>query len=154
MDPESDISEYEICLGTSQGECDETDFHSVGLDTTHNFTDLKLRHQETYYVTVRATNNAGLSTQVTSDEIKIDVTPPQPVKKMSGISLDLEEICSAVSGGSCNTTTSGKTKLVQLYLYWIALSVLNCPPCRCRRDHLVVVMVFDHKSKWKHSFHM
>ena len=119
MDPESDISQYEICLGTTQGECDEIDFRSVGLNTTHNFTELKLRHQETYYVTVRATNNAGLSTQVTSDEIKIDVTPPQPVKGMSGISLDLEKICSAASGGSCNTTISGKTK-------WIALPVLNC----------------------------
>jgi hypothetical protein len=109
MDPESNISQYEICLGTSQGECDEIDFRSVGLNTTHNFTELKLRHQETYYVTVRATNNAGLSTQVTSDEIKIDITPPQPVKEMSGISSDLEEICSETPGGSCNTTISGKT---------------------------------------------
>ena len=108
MDPESDISQYEICLGTTQGECDEIDFRSVGLDTTHNFTELKLRHQETYYVTVRATNNAGLSTQATSDEIKIDVTPPQPVKGMSGISSNLDEICSGVSGVSCNTTTTGK----------------------------------------------
>jgi hypothetical protein len=119
MDPESDISQYEICLGTTQEECNEIDFLSVGLDTTHNFTELKLRHQETYYVTVRATNHAGLSTQVTSDEIKIDVTAPQAVKGMSGISSDLEEICSAASGGSCNTTISGKTK-------WIALPVLNC----------------------------
>ena len=116
MDPESDISQYEICLGTTQGECDEIDFRSVGLNTTHNFTELKLRHQETYYVTVRATNNAGLSTQVTSDEIKIDVTPPQPVKEMSGISLDLEEICSVASGGSCKTTISGKTKLFGPFL--------------------------------------
>ena len=84
------------------------DYRSVGLNTIYNFTELKLRYEETYYVTVKATNNAGLSTQVVSDEIQIDVTPPQPVKEMSISSLDLEEICTPSSGGSCNTTTSGK----------------------------------------------
>ena len=107
IDPESDIAQYEACLGTTLEECDEISYQSTGLNTTHIFTSLKLRHQETYYVTVKATNNAGLSTQVASNEIKIDVTPPQPVKEMSGSTSDLEEICSAVSGGSCNTTTTG-----------------------------------------------
>ena len=111
-DTANDISEFEVCLGTTEGECDVVDYRSVGLNTIYNFTELKLRHEETYYVTVKATNNAGLSTQVVSDEIKIDITPPQPVKDMSGSSLDLEEICSPASGGSCNTTTSGKLNLL------------------------------------------
>ncbi len=112
MDPESDISEYEICLGTTQRECDEIVFRSVGLNTIHDFTKLKLRHQETYFVTVKATNNAGLSTQVTSEEVKIDLTLPQPVKEMSDSSFDLEEICIVASNGSCNATTSGETKII------------------------------------------
>lgn len=109
MDSETDISGYEVCLGTTQGDCDEIDFRSVGLDAAHNFTGLQLRHQESYYVTVKATNNAGMSTQMSSDEIKIDVTPPQPVEKISGVSLDLDAICNPASGGSCNKTVPGKT---------------------------------------------
>lgn len=108
MDSESGIAQYEVCLGTTLEECDEISYQSTGLTTTHIFTNLKLRHQETYYITVKATNNAGLSTQVTSNEIKIDVTPPQPAKEMSGSTSDLEEICSTISGESCNTTTTGK----------------------------------------------
>ena len=107
MDPESDIAQYEVCLGTTVEECDEISYQSIGLTTTHTFTNLKLRHEEAYYVTVKATNNAGLSTQIASNEIRIDVTPPQPVKEMRGSTSDLEEICSAGSGGSCNTTTTG-----------------------------------------------
>ena len=115
IDPDSHISEYEICLGTTQGGCDQIDFRSVGLNITHSFTQLKLRHQETYYVSVKAINSAGLATRVASDEIKIDHTPPQPVKKMSENSLDLDDICNAVSDGTCNTTTSGKTKNKSCY---------------------------------------
>ena len=108
MDAESDISQYDVCLGTRQEECDEIDFRSVGLNTNYSFTGHKLRHQETYYVTVKATNNAGMSTLASSNEIKIDVTPPLPVKQMGGISSDLEEICTnAVTKGSCNKTISG-----------------------------------------------
>ena len=111
IDAESDILEYEVCLGTTQEECNEVAYISMGLNTAYNFTELKLRHQETYYVTVKATNNAGLSAFATSDGIKIDLTPPQPVKEMSGISSDLDDVCNALSGKSCNDTTSGKLRL-------------------------------------------
>jgi hypothetical protein len=125
-DVESDISQFEVCLGTAQAECDEVDYKSVGLDTVYDFNELKLRHDETYYVTVKATNNAGLSTQATSDEIKIDVTPPRPVKMMSGSSLDLEEVCSPASAGSCNTTTSGKLKLSVFILFFCGFFIHFC----------------------------
>ena len=106
-DPESDIAGYEICLGSIQGECDEIDFRSVGHSTTHTLTGLGLRHQEMYYVTVKAKNKAGLATQVTSSEIKIDVTLPKVVKGMSGSSSDLDDVCARIALGNqtCKTTT-------------------------------------------------
>ena len=85
-DPDSELSYYEICLGKSQGECDEIDYVFVGLNTTYEFYDLKLRHEEEYHVTVKIGNIVGLSSQMTSSGAKIDLTPPKPVKHMSGSS--------------------------------------------------------------------
>jgi hypothetical protein len=89
-DPESKLSHYEICLGKSQGECDEIDNVLVELGTTYTFSNLALRHNEEYYVSVTASNMAGLSSKVTSTGIKVDLTPPQPVKHMTG---SLDNIC-------------------------------------------------------------
>ena len=82
-DPESELSHYEICLGKSQGECDEIDYIFVGLNTTYEFNDLKLYHKEEYYVTIKINNMVGLSTQMTSSGVQIDRTPPKPVKHIS-----------------------------------------------------------------------
>ena len=108
MDEESDISQYEVCLGTTQEECDEIDFRFVGLNMNYTFIGHKLRHQETYYVTVKGTNNAGMSTLVSSNQIEVDLTPPRPVEQLNGASFDLEEICTnAISETSCNKTKPG-----------------------------------------------
>ena len=89
---------------------------SVGLNTNHTFTGHKLRHQETYYVTVKGTNNAGMSTLVSSNQIKIDLTPPHPVKQLNEISFDLEEICkNSISERSCNNTKPGKCQSNFIY---------------------------------------
>ncbi len=54
------------------------------LNTTYAFSNLTLRHNEEYFVTVTVSNMAGLSTSVTSNGIKIDRTPPEPIKHMTG----------------------------------------------------------------------
>jgi hypothetical protein len=105
-DSESEISNYEICLGRSQGECDEIDYLLVGLNTTYTFDNLALRHKENYYVTVKVNNMAGLSTRVTSNGIKIDITPPEPVKNMRGSSSNIDGVCNTLFD-SCNEETSG-----------------------------------------------
>ncbi|XP_028399029.1 uncharacterized protein LOC114522522 [Dendronephthya gigantea] len=115
IDAESDISKYEVCLGTTKEECDEIDFQFVGLNMNHTFIGHKLRHQETYYVTVKATNNAGMSTLVSSNQIKIDLTPPHPVRQLSRVSFDLEKICrKGILEGSCNKTGPEMTERVLL----------------------------------------
>ena len=56
----------------------------VQLNTTYAFSNLTLRHNEEYFVTVTVSNMAGLSTSVTSNGIKFDRTPPEPIKHMTG----------------------------------------------------------------------
>lgn len=112
-DPESKLTHYEICLGTAQGECDEINYLSVGLNTTYTFDDLKLHHKEEYYVTIKAINVVGLSTKSTSNGIKIDLTPPEPVKHISGSFSDFDEICYSPFD-SCNEEIPGK--LTTMYI--------------------------------------
>ena len=126
IDAESDISKYEVCLGTTKEECDEIDFRFVGLKMNYTFTRLKLRHQETYYVTVKGTNNVGMSTLVSSNQINIDLTPPHPVKQLSGVSFDLEEICrNAISEDSCNKNSSGNCQDNFIYTRHLCFFLTN-----------------------------
>ena len=99
------MSHYEICLGKSQGECDEVDYVQVGVNTTYTFNNLKLQHKEEYYVTVKVSNIVGLSTQVTSNSLKIDLSPPAPVNHMKGSSSDSNSACNALFE-SCNEESS------------------------------------------------
>ena len=103
-DPESKLSGYQICLGKSQGECDEITNVLVGLSTTYTFRNLALRHKEEYYVSVTASNMVGLSTKVTSNGIKVDLTPPEPVKHMTG---SLDRLCNGGFDNCDEETLSG-----------------------------------------------
>lgn len=76
-DPESGISRYEYAIGTSPGAQDLIPFTDVGLSTDITRTDLALVSGARYYFSVRATNGAGLVSNVgVSDGITIDCTPP------------------------------------------------------------------------------
>lgn len=71
-DTESGIEVYEIAAGTSSQATDIVDFSKIGVNSEHKFTDLTLKEDQTYYVTVRATNKAGLSTEATCKGITVD----------------------------------------------------------------------------------
>ena len=129
-DPESELSGYEICLGKSQGECDEIGNLPVGLNTTYSFHNLSLRHKEEYYVSVKASNMVGLSTKVTSNGIKVDLTPPKPVWHKTGSS---DGVCNGVFG-SCDEQTSA------------GLGKENAVKISCEDDLLNVAWV-DHEDK-------
>ena len=101
-DPESELLNYKICLGESRGKCDEIDNVLVGLNTTYTFQNLALRHGKEYYVSVTANNRVGLSTKVTSNVIKVDLTPPAPVEHMTG---NLDGVCNQEFADSCNQKT-------------------------------------------------
>ncbi|KAJ7389360.1 hypothetical protein OS493_032217 [Desmophyllum pertusum] len=70
------ITEYEMCVGTEQEKCDVSDFVTLGNTLKGTITGLSLNHTGRYFVTVRATNEAGYSTMATSNGVRVDSTPP------------------------------------------------------------------------------
>ena len=76
IEPESAISQYQVCITTVPDNCSVTSFINVGLNTSTTVTGLDLLHGEWYYAIVRGTNRVGLSSETISNRILIDSTPP------------------------------------------------------------------------------
>ncbi|XP_041351011.1 uncharacterized protein LOC121369994 [Gigantopelta aegis] len=75
-DDQTPITDNKWAIGTVPGGTQVQDFQSVG-ERTHGFTSgLTLTHNTEIYITVVATNAAGLSSVSTSGAIKVDMTPP------------------------------------------------------------------------------
>ncbi|WP_143177800.1 fibronectin type III domain-containing protein [Cystobacter ferrugineus] len=70
-DPESDIIAYSIGVGTRPCSTEVHAYKSVGLILSYTLFDLNLIPGQRYYVTIRATNGAGLATHVSSDGVLI-----------------------------------------------------------------------------------
>ncbi|MHB9035465.1 MAG: outer membrane protein assembly factor BamB family protein [Armatimonadota bacterium] len=76
-DPESGISRYEYAIGTSPGAQDLLPYTDAGTATEITRSDLPLVNGADYYISVRATNGAGMVGAVgASDGIRVDFTPP------------------------------------------------------------------------------
>src|SRR5205814_1678938 len=76
-DAESGISGYEWAVGSSPGGYDLLDFTTNGISgTTATATGLNLALGGKYFVTVRATNGAGVQSTATSDGVTVDNTAP------------------------------------------------------------------------------
>lgn len=74
-DVESSISEFKICVGTNPGRCDTTDLISLHNDTKHQWSGLNTANNKEYFVSIKATNNAGLSTNFSfSAPFSVDTT--------------------------------------------------------------------------------
>ena len=78
-DQESGIRFYEVSVGTHPGSNNTRGWSNVGLanSTIFSFLDEKLAHGTTYYVNVRAFDNAGHSVMASSDGVTIDLTPAE-----------------------------------------------------------------------------
>ena len=70
------ITAYEMCVGTEQGKCDVHDVVSQGITLKGIIVGLSLNHTGTYFVTVKATNEAGYSAMASSNGVRVDNTPP------------------------------------------------------------------------------
>ena len=81
------ITEYEMCVGTAQENCDVSDFVSLGIALKGTITGLTLNHTGRYFVTVRATNEAGYSIVAASNGVRVDSTPPVGGKVRDGQTL-------------------------------------------------------------------
>ena len=89
-DAESGLVRYEWAIGTSAGGTNVQVFTDVGTATTASNTSLPLASGGIYYVTVRATNGAGLTTVVSSDGVKVDATPPSVGTVNDGAGPDID----------------------------------------------------------------
>ena len=74
-DSNDNIAEYEMCVGRQPGICDMSDFVSVGVNLRGTILGLSLKHNDKYFVTVRATSKSGYSTTATSNGVRVDSTP-------------------------------------------------------------------------------
>jgi hypothetical protein len=68
IDVNSEISYYEISIGTSPGDSNSVAWTNVGNVTSHSLTGLNLSGGTTYYVNIRAINNAGLTSNLISSD--------------------------------------------------------------------------------------
>ncbi len=71
------IAKYEVALGTSIGGTEIQDWVDSGEDSSHTFTDLTLNIGVNYYISVRASDQLGNTSEgVSSDGFKIDTDLP------------------------------------------------------------------------------
>ena len=75
LDQESGIQRSYVCLGTTPGKCNIKNFTAMKNDTYCIFEDSLLVQGETYFISVKAENKAGLTSEVkTSNAIVVDKT--------------------------------------------------------------------------------
>ena len=78
-DPESDIITLTWCVGARPRSCDL--YSSTSSDVTATkisaFLSHPIKNGGRYYVTVKATNGAGLTSVVASNGVTVDYTPPR-----------------------------------------------------------------------------
>ncbi len=78
LDKESGVRIFYVCIGNQPGECNIRNYTVVGNSTAYTFQNLTLVHGETYFVSVKAENRAGLTSDVkVSDGILVDKTGTQ-----------------------------------------------------------------------------
>ena len=76
IDLESGIEKYYFAIGTKPYQDDVVSFEDVDLASRITKMDLGLFHGATYFITVKATNLAGLSSKISSLGLLIDTTSP------------------------------------------------------------------------------
>jgi len=81
---------YDWAIGTSPGATDVQAFVPVGTASNASNGALALADGTTYFVTIRATNAAGLTVSAGSDGVTVDATPPSPGSVSDGASSDID----------------------------------------------------------------
>ncbi|MED5266789.1 MAG: T9SS type A sorting domain-containing protein, partial [Candidatus Neomarinimicrobiota bacterium] len=93
ISPGSEVSYYEVALGTSRGDSNTVDWYSTINSYTLNMLgdSTHLNDGATYYVSVRAIDHAGNRSDVLiSDGILIDLTPPLLGTIRDGLDVDID----------------------------------------------------------------
>ena len=110
-DTRSDIYGYEIAYSHNIDDVSSLQFNSVGTDTTVNITDLSLNADLRYYVVVRATNGAGLTTILKSKGVRI-------LNREPDVSRAVMQTMFSTTLSTIMQNTSISTQLTALGLSW------------------------------------
>ena len=91
-DLESDVIKVTWCAGLSSGDCDLVKETQLKPDSTsvRNILTQTIKNGQRYYITVTATNTAGVTTSLTSDGVTVDDTPPISGTVIDGIVSDVD----------------------------------------------------------------
>lgn len=90
-DQHSDVDFYEYAVGTSQGGNDIVTWTNNGTATSFTRTGLNLTYSTTYYISVRTTNGAGLTSTATNSDGQLLENPTQT--PVAGFSPSVTTIC-------------------------------------------------------------
>ena len=93
-DLESDVLKVTWCAGLSSGTCDLVNETQLDHNSTlaHSVLTNPITNGQRYYVTVRATNGAGVTTSLTSNGVTVDDTPPISGTVIDGIASDVDYV--------------------------------------------------------------
>ena len=91
-DLESDVIRVTWCAGSSPGVCDVVEQTQLTPTSTSVSKVLiePIRNGQRYYITVIATNGAGVMTSLTSDGVTVDETPPTSGTVIDGNVSDID----------------------------------------------------------------
>lgn len=94
QDLESDVMKVTWCAGLSAGACDVVKETLMDPESTfvHKILTRPMMSGQKYFITVTATNGAGVNTSITSDGTMVDDTPPLTGTVIDGTESDLDYI--------------------------------------------------------------
>ena len=127
-DTESGVVKTEYCVGTLPVGCQIQSMTELPANaTTVTCHDCQLGHLQTYYVSVRVWNGAGLATVATTEGVHVDLTPPfiedvaMPTKFTActsncTLTANVSVLADDESGlKSCSYAVTNSTRLVTLF---------------------------------------
>lgn len=106
-DQHSDLVEYFVAVGTSIGATDIVSFTSNGLQLSKTFAGLSLTFGQTYYISVKSVNGAGLESLVSCSNGQTLETPTSP--PIANFQINESVICEGDSILLLNTSSYGDT---------------------------------------------
>jgi PKD repeat protein len=106
-DPHSEIDEYWYAIGSSPGDSSIVNWTNNSINTFFIRTGLSLVYGQTYYISVRSKNGAGLWSSISSSDGITIVAPVSP--PTADFIMSTTELCVSDSVQITNTTTGAST---------------------------------------------
>lgn len=117
-DQHSDVDFYEYAVGTTSGGTDIINWTNNGTSTSFTETGLSLIYNTTYYISVKTTNGAGLTSIATDSDGQLLENPTQP--PVAGFSPAVTTICEGDSIQLINNSQNATN-----YLWSVAGGVIS-----------------------------